>query len=106
MQAPDAHETRFAGLRHWLGLGLPPRTIELRFDLPRRRRRGRRPPLTPEGAQAALSRNDAKPGDCLAELVDIIIRLNRCPLSPKDRMALLESLARCSMPPRPRPLCA
>jgi hypothetical protein len=94
MQAPDAEDTGpFQGLRRWLGLGLPPRTIELRFDLPPRRRKGRRPPLTPEAAHEALGRHSATPEEYLSELLNIVSSLNRWPLQAKRRMALLEALA-------------
>ena len=82
-----------APVQEFLGWGLPPRDIDLRFDLPPRNRRGRRPPLTPERMHEALSRRSTTPEEYLTELAAVVVDLNRWPLSPKRRLALLEPLA-------------
>ncbi|WP_462329115.1 hypothetical protein [Thiohalocapsa halophila] len=92
MQAPDAVIGPLARVRRWLGRDLPPRTLELRFAPTPQRRQGRRPPLTPEAAHEALGRHSTTPEAYLTELLSIAAGTNPWPLSPKQRMALLESL--------------
>lgn len=82
-----------ARLRRRLGWGMPARDIDLRFDLPPRSRRGRRPPLTPERAHETLTNRSATPEEYLQELLAIVLDLNRWPLPVKRRMAMLEALA-------------
>ncbi|WP_296922265.1 hypothetical protein [Thiohalocapsa sp.] len=84
---------RLTGLQRLLGVGLPPRNIDLRFPLPPRNRRGRRPPLTPERAHVALGQRSTTPEEYLKELLAIVLDVNRWPLSPKRKFPLLESLA-------------
>jgi hypothetical protein len=93
--APDIEPapTLLDGLRRFFGLDLPPRNIELRFDVPRPNRKGRRPPLTPERAHALLGQNSATPDEYLKALLAIVGDLNRWPLDAERRLALLEALS-------------
>jgi hypothetical protein len=79
-------------LRAFLGIGLPPRNIELRFELAGTSRQGRRPPLSPERAHALLGEHSTTPQEYLKALLGLVGDLNRWPLHPQRRLALLESL--------------
>lgn len=83
-----------AAIREWLGVDLPARNLDLRFEMLHRWRRGKRPPLTPERVRESLARHRTTPEEHLRELNAIAGNLNRWPLGEEKHMVLLECLAK------------
>jgi hypothetical protein len=79
-------------IAHFLGTDLPPRDLELRFDLLQPRRGATRPALTKAAIERTLSPLRENPHAYFPALLQQVRELNRYPLSPVKRLQLSSRL--------------